>query len=160
MTTTSISHPHRPRERRSFERPPTLVPACMSVGDARVLLVSAGQPMLPVADHDGLIGLITIEALGGQGGAAPSADDPVTSVMDWHLVQAPAGADELDTVQAYTDAARKLLCAGGDESTSIIHSRTAVLGDAEDRVQVASAPPVALVAALPRRAAADRLLVQ
>lgn len=156
--TTSISHPHRGRQRRRVGRPPTLVPAWMSVGDARVLLVSAGQSMLPVADHDGLIGLITIEALGGQGGAAPSADDPVTSVMDWHLVQAPAGADELDTVQAYTDAARKLLCTRGDESTSVIHSRTSVRGDAEDRVQVTSAPPIALVAELPRRAAADRVL--
>lgn len=84
---------------------PTHVPAWMTIAEARTVLAAAGQPALPVAGHTELIGLITIEALGGGDGSPPDADAPLVSVMDWHLVQMPPGADEVEVLRRYTDAA-------------------------------------------------------
>lgn len=88
---------------------PTQLAAWMTVAEARAALVAAGQPALPVAGHTGLIGLITIEALGGEEGTTPEADAPVASVMDWHLVPVPPDADEQQVVRHYTDAAWRWL---------------------------------------------------
>lgn len=76
----------------------------MSVSDARAVLNSSGQHALPVAGHRGLIGMITIEALGGDG-CPPDPAAPVASVMDWHLVRVPPGSGEDVTLHIYTDAA-------------------------------------------------------
>lgn len=100
---------------------PTHVAAWMTVGEARAALAAAGQPALPVVGHDGLIGLITVEALGGtghEGDARPDPDAPVTSVMDWHLVQVAPDADELQVVRLYTAAAWRWLDDRTLESTA------------------------------------------
>jgi predicted transcriptional regulator len=95
MDTTTFGTDHRPSH----------VTAWMTVGEARAALATAGQPALPVAGHTGLVGLITIEALS----AGHDPDAPVTSVMDWHLVQVPSDADERQVVRLYTDAAWRWL---------------------------------------------------
>lgn len=88
--------------------PPTSVVASwMTIGEARAALVAAGQRALPVAGHDGLIGLITIEALsGGTDDAVPDPDEPVLAVMDWHLVQLAPDADDDRVGEAFAAAAQ------------------------------------------------------
>lgn len=83
---------------------PTHVAAWMTVAEVRMALAAAGQPALPVVGHAELIGLITVEAL-----ATADAAVPVGEAMDWHLVQVPADADELDVVRRYTQAAWRWL---------------------------------------------------
>jgi CBS domain-containing protein len=101
--------------------PPTHIAAWMTVAEARATLAAAGQPALPVAGHRGLIGLITVEALSGAGrrdGAVPDPDAPVASVMDWHLVQVPPDADELQVVRRYRAAGWRWLDDRALESTA------------------------------------------
>ncbi len=96
-----------------------LVTAWMTVGEARAALVGAGQRALPVIGHDGLIGLITIEALSGtDDDAHPDPDDPVLSVMDWHLVQVSPAAEARQVVGTFTDAGWRWLRTRGHEAES------------------------------------------
>lgn len=97
---------------------PSLLTGWMTIGEARAALAAAEQPALPVAGHRGLIGLITIEALGGAEGApAPDCDAPLASVMDWHLVQVPPTADEDEVLRRYEEAARRWIRHGhGDDA--------------------------------------------
>ena len=81
------------------------LPAWMPIGEARARMVAAGVHAVPVTGHEGLIGLITVEALGGEGADPPPPGAPILSVMDWHLVQVPPQADMADTVHAYSHAA-------------------------------------------------------
>lgn len=99
--TTTRLHPDVSNPRRQS---PGQIPGWMSVSDARAALNASGQPSLPVVGHRGLIGMITLEALGG-GGCPPDPDAPVASVMDWHLVRVPPGTDEDRTLHIYTEAA-------------------------------------------------------
>lgn len=106
MSDTTTQHPHGRAPR------PTQVVAWMTVAEGRTALAAAGQPALPVVGHDGdLIGLITIEALGGtdREGPVPHPEALLASVMDWHLVQVPPEADEREVVLRYTDAAWRWL---------------------------------------------------
>lgn len=99
--------------------PPTLVTSWMTVGEARAALVAAGQRALPVVGHDGLIGLVTIEALSGSDeGRHPAPEDPLLSVMDWHLVQVPPDADDRQVAAAYAEAARTWARARQAEATA------------------------------------------
>lgn len=92
-------------DRRHHEPLPTSVPSWMSVGDARAVLVGHGLRSLPVHGHQGLIGLITVEALAGGEGAPPGPSATVGEVMDWHLVQVPVDADEAAILHAFEEAA-------------------------------------------------------
>lgn len=91
------------------DHPVTEVAATATVGEARVALARTGQPALPVVGHDGMLGLVTVEALGGSSlpgdGPAPPDDLPVLAVMDWHLVRVPPDADERAVLDAYTRGA-------------------------------------------------------
>lgn len=112
--TPSFGHTHQP----------TQVAAWMTVAEARAALAAAGVPALPVSGHTGLIGLITIEALGGDDGPVPHPDAPLASVMDWHLVQVPPDADEQEVVRRYTDAAWRWLAQRHQELTAPEGSRS------------------------------------
>jgi GAF domain-containing protein len=78
----------------------------MSVAEARAALAVAQATAVPVVGHAGLIGLVTVEALGAPG-VAPDA--PVCDVMDWHLVQVPVDADEEAVVERFSAAAWRWL---------------------------------------------------
>lgn len=84
---------------------PTEIPAWMPVREARAILAAARLRALPVSGHAGLVGLVTIEALGGHDGPPPAPDAPVLSAMDWHLVRVPIDADEAATLHAFEQAA-------------------------------------------------------
>lgn len=89
---------------------PSHLAAWMTVAEARAALAVSGQRALPVIGHTGLIGLITIEALGGTDDEHdPEPDAPLASVLDWHLVQVPPDAEEIEVVRAFTDAAWRWL---------------------------------------------------
>jgi predicted transcriptional regulator len=58
-----------------------------------------------VFDDGRPVGVVTLDALTRPGLAGHEADVRVASVMDFELVRISAGAGELETLQAYRDAA-------------------------------------------------------
>jgi hypothetical protein len=100
----------------------------MTVGEARAVMVETGRHTLPVANHYGLIGLLTIEALGGDGDPPPP-DAPVISVMDLHLVRLPPDADEELVLRTYVDAAWTWLRNRGPDAHTNEHQPSTQLPD-------------------------------
>lgn len=123
----AASHPHLVHD-MGTPRDSPLVMSWMTVSEARAALVGAGQRALPVVGHDGLIGLITIEAVSGDvGDHRPATDEPVLAVMDWHLVQVPPQADDGTLERTYADAARTWVRTRGREAETpdhLVHHRS------------------------------------
>jgi len=133
MTTPVTARPHPDLSNPRPLSPPAQIPGWMSVAEARATLIASGQHALPVGGHRGLIGMITIEALGGHG-EPPPPEVPVVAVMDWHLVPLPVDADEDATLRAFTDAAWAWLRNRGlDAEASHLPAREAAPGPAVHR---------------------------